>query len=138
MITKKDLILTEDTTFNESIKVRGNIKGDYNLKVLGNIDCRNIDCGNIDCLNIDCLNIDCWNIDCLNIDCWNINCLNINCLNINCLNIYCLNIYCRNIDCGNIVLCNKFKSTGKVKAKSIIKDRFNIKQKEFSKDGDLK
>ena len=93
MITKKDLILTEDTTFNESIKVRGNIKGDYNLKVLGNIDCRNIDCGNIN------------------------------------------GGY---IDCRNIILCNKFKSTGKVKAKSIIKDRFNIKQKEFSKDGDLK
>ena len=76
MITKNYLILTEDTTFNESIKLRGNID--------------------------------------------------------------CLNIYFRNIDCRNIVLCNKFKSTGKVKAKLIIKDRFNIKQKEFSKDGDLK
>jgi len=128
MITKKDLILTEDTTFNESIKVRGNIKGDYNLKVLGNIDCGNIDCGNIDCRNIDCGNIYCRNIYCRNIYC----------LNIDCRNIDCGYIDCGNIDCGYIILCNKFKSTGKVKAKSIIKDRFNIKQKEFSKDGDLK
>ncbi len=37
-IIKGDLILTKDTTFSESIKVKGDIKGYYNLKVAGNID----------------------------------------------------------------------------------------------------
>ena len=41
---KGDLILKEDTVFNESIKVEGNIKGYYNLKVVGNINCYDIDC----------------------------------------------------------------------------------------------
>jgi hypothetical protein len=51
---KGDLILTEDTTFNESIKVEGNITGCFDLKVFGNIVCRDIDCWNIDCRNIVC------------------------------------------------------------------------------------
>jgi len=42
-IIKGDLILTKDTTFSESIKVKGDIKGYYNLKVAGNIDAWNID-----------------------------------------------------------------------------------------------
>ena len=109
---KHDLILKKDTTFNENINVEGSIKGDFNLKVIGNIDCGNIDCWNIDCLNIDCRNIDCknvvcgnidcWNIDCRNIDCWNINCRNIGCGNIDCWNIDCLNIDCKNVVCGDI------------------------------------
>lgn len=35
---KGDLILTKDTSFDESIEVEGNIKGYYNLKVEGNIN----------------------------------------------------------------------------------------------------
>jgi len=35
---KGDLILKEDTKFEESIKVEGNIIGDFNLKVAGNIN----------------------------------------------------------------------------------------------------
>jgi cytoskeletal protein CcmA (bactofilin family) len=47
-----DLILKEDTTFDEGIKVECSIKGYYNLKVRGNINCRDIDCRNINCLDI--------------------------------------------------------------------------------------
>ena len=32
---KGDLVLEKDTTFNEDIKVEGDIKGDFNLKVKG-------------------------------------------------------------------------------------------------------
>ena len=42
-----DLILTEDTTFIESIVVKGDIKSCYDLKVIGNIDAWNIDAWNI-------------------------------------------------------------------------------------------
>lgn len=63
--------MTEDMTFNEDLKVNGNIYGKdgarYNLKVNGNINC--------------------WNINCLNIDCWNIDCDNIYCVDINCYDI---------------------------------------------------
>ena len=46
---KGNLILTKDTTFSESIKVEGDIKGYYNLKVAGNINARNIDARDIVC-----------------------------------------------------------------------------------------
>ena len=95
-IIKGNLILKEDTTFNEDLKVEGNIfceGGRFDLKVEGNINCCNINCGNINCCNINC-----GNINCLNIDCGNINCLNIDCGNIDCLNIDCLNIDCWNIN----------------------------------------
>ena len=36
-IFKEDLVLTEDTTFDESIEVEGNITGRFDLKVAGNI-----------------------------------------------------------------------------------------------------
>ena len=59
---KGDLILKKDTIFKESITVEGNIKGRFDLKVEGNIDCLDIDCGNIDCWDINCRNIDCLDI----------------------------------------------------------------------------
>ena len=73
-IIKGDLILTKDTTFSESIKVEGDIKGYYNLKVKGSIDALDIDARNIDARNIDA-----WNIDAGNIDAGNINALDIIC-----------------------------------------------------------
>ncbi|MHA1678554.1 MAG: hypothetical protein ACTSW3_07220 [Promethearchaeota archaeon] len=113
-IIKKDLILKDDTTFNEDLKVEGNIKGYFDLKVKGFIDCDNIDCGNINCKNIDC-----WDIDCGNINCRNINCRNINCRNINCWNI----------NCWNIIFCNKIKCNKEIKARKLIKNRDKLKQK---------
>jgi len=130
---KGNLILKKDTTFNESIKVEGDIKGDFNLKVKGNINCRDINCWDINCWDINCKNIDCWDINCKNIDCRDIHCRDINCWDIDCWSIN-----CKNIDCWDIIFCNNFKAHGKVKAKAIIKDRFNLLQKEFNKNGDLK
>ena len=105
---KGDLILKEDTVFNESIKVEGNIKGYYNLKVVGNINCGNIDCRDINCYDIDCMNIDCWNIDCMNINCYD-------------------------IDCIDIILCGEIKSKGKILARKLIKNRSKLKQKNWAK-----
>ena len=82
-IIKGNLVLKGDTIFKDDIKVEGNIIGDYNLKVCGDIHCWNIDCMDIVCGDIDCLDIDCLDIDCGNIDCMNINCRNIDCVNIN-------------------------------------------------------
>ena len=73
-IIKGDLILTKDTTFSESIKVKGDIKGYYNLKVAGNIDAWDINAMDIDARNIDARNIDAWNIDA-----WDINAMDIIC-----------------------------------------------------------
>jgi len=53
-IIKEDLILTENTTFNEDIKVEGDIKGPFNLKVIGNIDAWDIDARDIEAWNIIC------------------------------------------------------------------------------------
>ena len=51
---KGDLILKKDTTFKEDLKVEGDIKGWFDLKVLGNIDARNINARNIDAWDIIC------------------------------------------------------------------------------------
>ena len=76
---KGDLILTEDTTFDESIKVEGNIRGYFNLKVARDIVARNIDAmdivaRNIDAWDIDAWDIDAWDINARNIDAWDIIC----------------------------------------------------------------
>jgi hypothetical protein len=51
-IIKGNLILTEDTTFNESIKVEGNIRGYCNLKVIGDINAWDINARNINAWDI--------------------------------------------------------------------------------------
>jgi len=76
---KHDLILKKDMTFKESITVEGDIKGYFNLKVIGNINAWNIDTGNIDARDIDARNINARNIDtgdidARDIDAWNIIC----------------------------------------------------------------
>jgi hypothetical protein len=56
-IIKGDLILTEDTTFNEELKVEGNISGYFDLKVIGNLNCLDLTCRNLTCRNLNCRNI---------------------------------------------------------------------------------
>ena len=70
-IINHDLILTEVTIFNESIKVIGDIKGNYNLIIYGNIDARDINAWNIDAGNINAWNIDAKDIDARDIVCEN-------------------------------------------------------------------
>ena len=118
VIKFKELVLTADTKFDESIEVEGSISckgGPWNIDCQ-NINCRNIDCRNINCQNINCLDIDCQNINCLDIDCLDIDCQNINCQNINCL---------------DIVFCQTAKIKKKLKAKVFIKGRFDMAQKEW-------
>ena len=62
-IFKEDLVLTEDTTFDESIEVEGNITGRFDLKVAGNIVAGDIVANDIVARNIDAWDIDAWNID---------------------------------------------------------------------------
>lgn len=67
-IIEGDLELKEDTTFDESIEVHGNItcpNGRKNLTVAGNIDAWNIVAGNIDALDIVAGNIDAGDIVCV-------------------------------------------------------------------------
>ena len=83
-IIKGDLILKKYTTFEESIKVEGNIKGYFDLKVIGNIDALNIDARNINARNIDALDISALDIvaldiSALDISAWNIDAWNIIC-----------------------------------------------------------
>ena len=66
---KGDLILEEDTTFKESIKVEGNIKGIFNLKVEGDIDAENIDAWDIVARDIVARDIVAWDIDARDIIC---------------------------------------------------------------------
>ena len=66
-IFRKQLVLTEDTVFNESIKVEGCISGNYNLTVAGDIDA-----WNIEALDIDARDIEAWDIKALNIKAGNI------------------------------------------------------------------
>ena len=138
---KGDLVLTEDTTFDESIEVEGNIKcekGRYNLKVAGDIVAWDIDAGDIVARsivagNIVALNIVAWNIDAGNIDAGNIDAGNIDAWNIDAWKIVAWDI-----DAWNIIFCDiiklKDKTKGKIKAKVVIRKRYELEQREFESD----
>ena len=61
--------MKKDTIFKESIKVEGNIKGVFNLKVEGNIDAENINVKDINAFDICAWGIDAGDIDAKNIIC---------------------------------------------------------------------
>ena len=111
---KGNLILKQNTTYDEDLKVEGNIEGYFNLKVIGNIDCRNIDCRNIDCLDINCRNIDC---------------LDINCLDINCRAI----VFCNKIKCKKEIKAKKFKKNYDCYNCSDCSDCYNCYKKKNKK-----
>jgi len=81
-IFRKQLVLTEDTVFNESIKVEGCISGNYNLTVAGDIDAWNIEALDIDARDIKAWNIEALDIDARDIEAWDIKALNIKAGNI--------------------------------------------------------
>ena len=109
---KGNLILKKDTIFNESIIVEGNIKGYYNLKVIGNIDAGNIDAGNIDAGNIKAGNIEAWDIKAWDIDAWNID--------------------ARNIDAWDIIIEKRIKKTKTAKTicRVYITNKSKLERKE--------
>ena len=136
-IIKGDLILTKDTTFSESIKVKGDIKGYYNLKVAGNIDAWDINAMDIDARNINAWNIDAGNINARNIDAWNIDAGNIDAWNINAGDIDARNIDARNINAGNInaldIICEKRikkLKTSKTVCRIYVKNKYSLARKE--------
>ena len=117
---KGDLILKKDTTFNEDLKVEGDIKGDFSLIVKGDLNCsnlncwdlncRNLNCSNLNCSNLNCLNLDCLDLDCLDLNCWNLDCWNLKCRDLNCLNLNCRDLTCRNLDFYAVAIAyNSFK-----------------------------
>jgi hypothetical protein len=103
-----DLILESDTTFHESLEVKGNILGKdgkrFCLTVHGNINAGNITAwdikaGDINARDITAWNINARNINAWNIDAWNITAENITAKNINARNIDALDIYASDIIC---------------------------------------
>ena len=71
-IIKGDLIMTEDMTFDEDLRVEGNIFGKDGNRY--NLNCRNLYCRDLDCWNLNCGNLDCRDLNCWDLSCWNLNC----------------------------------------------------------------
>ena len=81
----RELVLTQDTVFEEAIEVEESIRcegGQFSLRVAGNINAGNINARNIDAWNINARNINAGNIDAGNIDAWNINAWNLSLIHI--------------------------------------------------------
>ena len=143
----KNLILTKDMKFDDSIEVEKTIKckdARWNLTVVGNIVARDIvvwdiDAGDIDARNIDAGDIDAgditaWDIDARNIDVWNIDAWDIDAKNIDAWNIDARNIAAGNIDAGNIIFCEKInrkKIIDKIKCRILVENRSKLKIKEW-------
>ena len=121
-IIKHDLILKKDTTFGESIKVEGDIKGYYNLTVEGDINAGDIIARNIDARDINAWNIDAENIDAENIDAWDIDAKDIDAMNIDAYDI----------DARDIVCESRIKKSKKAKTicRVYVKNRSQLERKE--------
>ena len=117
-----DLRLEKDTTFEESIEVEGNIKGYFDLKVLGDIDAGDIDARNINAENIDALDIDARDIDARNINAADINAWDINALDINAADIIAWNIICEKRI--------KKTETSKTICRVFVQNKFKLERKE--------
>lgn len=60
----ENLVLTEDTAFDENlVEVKGDIVGDFDLKVSGDVKAQNIHVRNISALGIEALNITAEKVD---------------------------------------------------------------------------
>jgi hypothetical protein len=128
-IIKGNLVLKEDTKFDEGLIVEGNIiceSGRWDLIVEGNINARRINAGNINVWNINARRINAGNIDAGNIDAENINAEDIDAGDIS----------AGNIDAENIsyyAVCFAYKD---IKCKSIKGWRGN--SRHFCLDGEIK
>jgi len=117
---KGNLILKKDTTFNESIKVEGDICGEFNLKVIGDIYAKNIDVWNIEARDIEAWNIEArdieaWNINADDIKAWNIDADDIKAWNIDADDIEAWNINADDIKAWNIICEKRIKKSPKSK-----------------------
>jgi hypothetical protein len=98
-VIEGDLVLKENTTFNEDLIVKGNIRCEGGL---WNINAQNINALDINARNINARNINAQNINALDINARNINARNINARNINALDIDARDIDARDINAGDI------------------------------------
>jgi hypothetical protein len=132
----KELVLTKDTEFSESIEVETSIRctknNRFSLKVAGNIDARDIDA-----VDINARNINAGNINAGNIDAWDINAVDINAWDINAGNIDARDIDARDINARNInawdIICESRKKeskTSKTIARVFIQGRSKLERKE--------
>ena len=53
-IIKGDLVLTKHTTFNEDLKVEGNVRCEGGI---WNLNCLDLTCGNLTCSDLNCRNL---------------------------------------------------------------------------------
>ena len=122
---KKDLILEEDTTFDESIKVNGNIIGNFNLTINGNIIAH----------DIDVLDIKARDIRACDIDAWDIRAYDINALDIKALNIDAWDIIAEDIDASDIICNKRIKKSKESKtiARIFIKNKGKLEKKMWFK-----
>jgi len=127
-----DLILTEDTTFNESIKVNGNIKGYFNLIVKGDIYARDINAGDITAKDIDAGDITAWDINAGDITAWDINAGDITAWDINAGDITAKDIDAGDIDARDIICEKRIKKIkeNKTICRVYVKNRSKFKRKE--------
>ncbi len=80
-IIKGDLVLKENTTIDDDLKVEGNIRCEGGL---WNLRCSNLECRDLKCRDLKCSDLDCWDLDCWDLDCWDLKCINLNCSDLNC------------------------------------------------------
>jgi hypothetical protein len=142
-----NLVLEKDTTFEDSIRVNGNILGKdekrFSLTVHGNITAGNITAGNITAGNITAGNITAWNITAWDIDASDINAWDIDAGDINAWDIdagditaLCINawgIVVGDIDAVNIICESRKKKDkdNKTIASIFIQNRSTLKRKNW-------
>ena len=100
-VIKGDLVLKENYSIDDDLKVEGNIRcegGPWNLN---------------------CLDLNCWDLNCRNLNCWDLNCLYLNCLDLDCRNLNCLDL-----DFNGVAIAYKSFKCKSWKAK---RDNFVIK-----------
>lgn len=97
-----DLTLSKDMLFREGIEVEGDILGEYDLTVFGDIEARNIEVRNIKAHNIKARDAKVWDIDAHDIEVWDIEAYNIEARDIKALDIEARDIKAGNIEARNI------------------------------------
>ena len=97
-----DLVLSKDTKFREGIEVEGNIVGEYDLTVFGDIEADNIKANNIEAHNIKAHDVKAWDIKARDIAAWDFVAYNIKALDIEVWDIDAHDIEARNIKARDI------------------------------------
>ena len=118
----KALKMTEDMIFDESIEVKGDITGYYNLTVAGSIKAGNINARDIDALEIRARGIKARDIEAWDIEAWDIDARNIDAWDIDAWDIVCETIRLRD------------KAKGKIRARSVLRKRSASDFKEWESD----